>query len=558
MIFNKKDNLFYISLIFFLFIYLKYIINGTIIYDDWATYELSLEYASYYEILKSWFFGSHYTRPIASLYLPSIGFLFKQKIYLYILNNLTIFFITIYIFTFICKEYFGKNFALFFFILCLTPTFSSTNIFSPIEQSQGILSNFFASLSFLYMFFFLKKKKKIYLIVSYILIFAALLCYETAIVFVPLLVFFKNRFDLKINNKFYHKNIKKISIIVLIIAAFAFGIFFYQTIMMLVLKYYKLLGENKIYKYGFKDRDFYENLIKFSYTPFTLLIYNIPQVYLKTFLFVSKNTYAFFQSIFIIITIFILSDKNITNSKSKIKILDIVIVFTLSYSLLIFIHIAGASLPTITGYHNRAFVSFSVIFPFCLIYSFFFIYKKFSKFKKYIFFFFILIMHMHIFSFLIQTDNFIELSKEQKNILNSLINKFDNRKVVVFANMPTYLKNNFNNETIFSEEVNDWPRAIWHYSNKTIQSERIYYDKNCENILNFKDDKFSSLKPSRSRKIEGKVYELSFTKYPRVFTIKDYNEFYIYKYSNNNNYKIKKFNKDNLQTVLGDMFGCKK
>jgi hypothetical protein len=557
MIYNKIDNLFYIFLIFFLFIYLQYIINGTIIYDDWATYELSLESNSYREILKSWFVGSHYTRPITSLYLPTIGFLFKQKIYLYIVNNLILFFITNYIFSFICREYFGKSFAIFFLILSICPALSSTNIFSPIEQSQGILSNFFVSISFLFMYFFLKNKKKKYLIFSYSFIVVALLSYETAIILIPFLIFFGNKFDLNINNKINYDNIRKILFIILIVAFFGLIIFFYQTIMMSSLKYFKLLSGHDVYKYGIKRHDFLENLLKFSYKPLSLLIYDIPSLYFKTFLFIKKNISSFFESVAITLVVFLLIKKNLVNINKKLKILDIITVFFLSYSLLIFIHVIGASLPTITGYHNRAFVSFSVVYPFCLVYLFFFIYKKFSFFKKYILIIFLLITYMHIFSFVLQRDNYIQISKEQKNILSSLNNKFDNNRVIIFASIPSYLENNFNNETIFSHEVNDWPRAIWHYSGKKIQSERIFYDENCKNILNFENSKFSGLRPSRSRRINDKIEEEFFSKYPRAFSILDYQEFFIYKYDSKNKYEIFQFNENNINQILIKVFDCK-
>jgi hypothetical protein len=557
MIYNKKNNLFFIILVLFLIIYIPYITNGTIIYDDWSTYELSLESNSYKEILKSWFVGSHYTRPITSIYLPTIGFLFKQKIYLYIVNNLILFFITIYIFSFICKKFFTENFAIFFLIISICPTLSSANIFSPIEQSQGILSNFFVSISFLFMYFFLKNKKKKYLIFSYSFILIALLTYETAIIFLPFLIFFRNKFDLNINNKINYDNIRKILFIILIIAFFGFIIFFYQTIMMNTLKYLKLLSGHDVYKYGMKRDDFLEHLLKFSYKPFSLLFYEIPNLYFKTFLFIKKNISSFLESASITLVVFLLIKKNLLDIKSKFKILDIALIFFLSYSLLIFIHVMGASLPTITGYHNRAFVSFSVVYPFCLVYFFFLIYKKFSFFKKYILIIFLLITYMHIFSFLIQRDNYIQISKEQKNILSNLNNNFYNKKVIIFASIPTYLENNFNDETIFSQEVNDWPRAIWQYSKKNIQSERIFYDENCKNILKFENSKFSGLRPSRSRRINEKVEEEFFSKYPRTVSILDYQEFFIYKYESKNKYQIFQFNENNINQILAKAFGCK-
>ena len=53
--------------------------------------------------------------------------------------------------------------------------------------------------------------------------------------------------------------------------------------------------------------------------------------------------------------------KDNTESKSNIFLLAL-----LSYGLLIMIHIAGTSVPDISGYNNRYFVSFNIIFSLCI------------------------------------------------------------------------------------------------------------------------------------------------------------------------------------------------
>ena len=136
------------------------------------------------------------------------------------------------------------------------------------------------------------------------------------------------------------------------------------------------------------------------------------------------------------------------------------------------------------------------------------------------------------------------------------MNNIDNQKSLVFAEIPTYLNNDFNNETIFSEEVNDFPRAVRYFSNKKIYAERIYRNKSCDMILNFKDGKLYSYRPDRSKKIQYKTKQELFKKYPEKINIKDFKNLYIYKFEENKGIIIRKIMPENINLELSKIFSC--
>ena len=127
---------------------------------------------------------------------------------------------------------------------------------------------------------------------------------------------------------------------------------------------------------------------------------------------------------------------------------------------------------------------------------------------------------------------------------------------ILFADIPTYLINNFNNETIFSTEVNDWPRAVRYWSNKKIFSERIYKDKNCESILRYENKSFFSMRPSRSKRIKNKTLQKLFEKYPENVDLNDFKNFYVFKFEQKKVSKIKKIEILNLNKQLKEIFNC--
>ena len=554
-IFLKKfSHLATLVIVFTLIIYLPYIIYGGIIYDDWSIFELFFLNLNYSDVLRDWFFGSHYTRPVGSLYLSSIGFIFKDKIYLYLINNIIIIVLTAILFSKSISYKYSLKTAFIFSILFLSPNLSSTNIFSPIEQSQGNLANLIFSLG---IYFLIKSREnnqnKKYKIYSYLFIMLSLLTYETTIVLIPFFILLNNGFVINFKNKLQLSNFK----ILFPIIIFCIIVFLYQTISTQILSHLNLLGGHDVYKFGFFENEFLSDIFKHSYKPITIMLIDIPSLYLSSIL----NSFDFkvlLNSIFISILIVFICSLNINNNfKNNIESrFNIFLLAFLSYGLLIMIHIVGTSVPDIRGYNNRYFVSFNVIFSLCISLLIFNL-LKFKKYKIMIIISIFIFLILHFNTFITQRDNFIKVHKVQNEIKKEIMKIDLSEKSIVFANIPTYLIDNFNNETIFSNEVNDWPRAVRYWTNKKIFSERIYVDEKCENILNYKDNYFFSMRPSRSKRIKNKTSQKLFEKYPEIINLDNFNNFYLFRFIEKEGSKIEKIQFENINNQLKNMFNCR-
>lgn len=559
----EKNYLFFIIPFLIVYIYVPIIFNAGIIADDWSIYELkSLNY-NFGEILKSWFIGSHYSRPIALLIIGSIGFIFGENIWLYHLFNSSLWILSSLIFCFIIYKLINKKIALIFTIFSITPIFSSTNIFSPIEQVQGTFSNFLASLAFINMYFYLQNKKIRRVMFSYFFIILSLLTYETSIVFVPLLILLQNKLSINI---FYliKKNLKKLLFILIPILIMIFLVFFYQSIMKYSLNFFDLLDDKDgVYKYQLFEKGFVAEIIQYSYKPFTLITYDIFVIYFKSLKHIFDNIY---KVAFLIVTIFslliVLSKKEYITEKNKniINYFDFYFILFISYGLVILIHVAGTALPTLTGYANRGLCSFSVIYAIFVSVTFGIFFEKLNLNNKFITFIILFLIFLHLNSFVTHRDNYIKSNYIREDILEKLDNfrlkENKNKSLIVFAYLPTFQKNDFNQETIFSSEVHDWPRAIYYKSGQIINSERIFSDKYCKNILNFKNNQYFGKRPSRSRKINKKIEYIFFSKFPRVVKIEKNEDVYLYFYKSESDFQIYKINQENLNKQLKTIFNC--
>ena len=125
-----------------------------------------------------------------------------------------------------------------------------------------------------------------------------------------------------------------------------------------------------------------------------------------------------------------------------------------NYSLIIFILITPSiflisSYPAVTyGFNNKMLISFFIIYTILPSMLFF----KLLVLKKYIILF--TISFLWINSFVTQVDHFSisqKLSEKIIKILKLKLSNIDlNEDMILFANLPHYLKNNFNNERVFS------------------------------------------------------------------------------------------------------------
>ena len=104
----------------------------------------------------------------------------------------------------------------------------------------------------------------------------------------------------------------------------------------------------------------------------------------------------------------------------------------------------------------------------------------------------------------------------------------------------TYLNENYNDETIFSEEVEDLYFAVNYHTNKNVIAKRIYKDEYCYNILSINDNRIIGRVTSKDRKFKEKeiaiFYEYSNMKRDLYFYSNS--KFIKLSYDNKKNYEI--------------------
>ena len=111
--------------------------------------------------------------------------------------------------------------------------------------------------------------------------------------------------------------------------------------------------------------------------------------------------------------------------------------------------------------------------------------------------------------------------------------------------IPTYLEDNYNDEVLFSEEVEDLYFAVNYVTKEKALAKRIYYDKKCSNIFNINNNLISGLVTSKNRKYKEKEKVTFYN-----FSSMDRN---IYLYNNSRFIKLSYDNKINDEILKNNL-----
>jgi hypothetical protein len=529
---KKNYYIFFLIFAFYFINNLDYIRSGLAIGDDWA-YLYSLDLENFTQKIKRFLTYEYNTRPIGGIYLGLIS-LYEKNNVLYVLQNLILWSISILIISLKLKKEFNEKTAYIFLLIALFPSICSTIIFSSIVQSLGVLSIFFWSLS-------IKFDKLKFL--SVIFITMAGLTYETALILTPI------NFYLWIKNK-------KINILLFVQYAFYFFLLF-LTILLIQQLLAKFNNHYSTLKYFFQikngfiaiEEDFFDNIQKYFFKPFVLIIFEIPFLLIKTIKFYTidfKNVFLFFVFLFINIFIFFKNKKNLVYKNNLIFFFYISIGILFNF----FLYLIATSVPQINGYYNRGLVSLFILLS--LFLSYFSYLKIKNNMRLTLNIFLITIILLNFSSFNIQKNTFIKNNLEQKKILNSFLElsykKINpNENSTILAIVPTYNNINYNDELIFSEEMADIEFFFKLKYSKNVNVIRIYYDNICQNILNLNQNNLIANQPPRSRK------KTKFTNEVIIENIKNKN-IYVYIF-NKDFFRVSQNNDDNLKK-LSDNTKC--
>ena len=529
---KKNKFIIFLLTIFFLYHY-NVAANLEFYYDDWFFVSIvnnSHNFLQNFNIFKE----IYIVRPIGMLYLAFLSlFKFNNIIFIYIFN-IFLWVISGIIITIVLNKnlFFSGYLFLFFFLL---PSISNSFIYSPIIQGLSTLAVFFWAISL----YFASKKNGILL--SILFIGLSLLAYELTVALIPL-----NILIYTINKNLLNENINKkiFFLIKLFLLSLIFLISFY-----LLQNILSSFSSVKIFKYGFSEDDFLNNVIKYFFHPLILVFVQIPKLWIDGFnLFFSNITFIKFITLIIInvILIFYFFKKKENYKKNSSKYLFL---FNLTLIIIFFgiflVYLVATSVPDLKGYYNRGLLGLHIWISLFMLQI-----LHFKNFTKIIFSLLgIFILNLNLISFYEQQEIHVNNSLIRKDIINKTI-EISNGENLIFSSFETYSKNKYNFIPVFSDEVYDYSNSISAKTNNSLRAHRIYNNTECRKILNFDNNTFSGFVPSRNRKIkeDQKINFLELNE-----NIKIDQNILLYNYQEN---KLAEGKVSELQSLLKKNFNC--
>lgn len=449
--FNKVFSIFMALVV--LAIYIPFIFNGGVIYDDWSVLSLGAHHPG---IVNSYsaYFSSFSNRPLAPLLLGMVSNLFGQNVTLYILLTLIFWISSTLVVATVLKKYFNNVFFTIFITIAIFPVFSSVVIFSPAMLLIGSSSVFLWSMSLFFLNSAISKSKTVFYALSYFLAICSVLVYEVVLpLFIisalwPLIRLKKDCFSFTKSGilKYLSKFVSPFAIIVALI-------FIYQKVIV-------PLFASDISRLRFEGLIIIPQVFAKFLTVITL---DIPYLLLSSLSYVGTQV-SFFDLMAVILlpallAVFYLKNRkpiSVIPQQQKIFIISAVSALV---SLLPFYMLAGV-IPTINGYYNRGLISFSLALAMVIAFLGYYAYIKKSRW----FFIIPVFIFLYLASFVVQRNNYIDSWRLQNFILGDVLQKANEnnlpKEAVVLGNVPEYLKYNFNNETVFSDEVGDFGIAL--------------------------------------------------------------------------------------------------
>jgi len=533
---KKKFNLkltnakisFTLIILFYYAININFISYGGIFYDDWslATGYLDTDLFERIKINCLLFFN---TRPMGGLYVALITGVGKNDLF-YILLNTSLWLLNGVIIHKIISKTYTYYTANIFLIFFLFPSFASTVFFSTVTQSLGVLSIFFWSISL----YFSHKKNFTFAIFFYVL---SVLSYEVSVVlFLFNIFFFINDGNEKNNNNINFNEllnlILKFLLVIFFITIFQFGLA-NLTDNVAPLKYAFTFTDNQL----IFESDFFLNIKKYLFKPLELVFIDIPNLFLNSINFIKFNFYytiSYMAVIFLFLFLFFIKDKNEIKYKKNNYSNQIVffIIIVISSTGVFIMYLIVSSVPQVNGYYNRGLLGLFVCYSFAVV--FLSEMKIKGKNSKLLSIFLFILIFLNFNSFFIQKNNAVDTNKKREQILMKVKVFFKDKNpsnLVMFV--PTYLKNNYNDETIFSEEVGDLNFAIEYITNGKVKGSRVFHSNKCSNIISIKNDRLFGYVPSRNKKNKNKILITHINKLDNKDLYLFYNNKFI-KLTNNN------------------------
>lgn len=444
--------------LFFTLLYAPYVVRGGLEYDDWNVVRLGKACPGIAQSFKC-YWPSYADRPLAGLYYSLTTNIFHTWAPGYMLLNLAMFAATLLVLFHIFKRRFGMNFATAFLFVAAVPVLSSTIIFSPAMQSIGTLTFLLWAVALHFLDKHVETKQDKQLWISFGILFVSLLLYESSLPLFGLsalwlFILKPQKQTLKYWLGYAKKYIAPLVLMLLII-------FVYQKLY--VFPHYPGLSKIRINDANFSAIDFGLRVLVNEVYIFSIGWLSLAARGLVRLRQASLLTILDFVGLIAVAAALYLRRAQKQKTAKT---------FNAYYLLVVAIGIAGIhylalSPPTIVGYLNRGLVSASFMIAVIAAWS----WQKVSGNRLYILIWAGLFA-AYMASFMVQRSNYIAANNVRNHIKTNVIQKIDavhQDNMFILSDVPTYLPNNFNNETIFSDEVLDWANFLYvNDSNRTV------------------------------------------------------------------------------------------
>tara|TARA_B100001964_G_C14231626_1_gene600313 strand:+ start:270 stop:1943 length:1674 start_codon:yes stop_codon:yes gene_type:complete len=426
------------------FIYLHFIIYGG--YgsgDDIPLVLTSLNIPSVIHWIKSILLGSGAARPISSVILVLVHILFKNNPSLYIISGILSWLLSVFLLCFILKNFMDANSIYIFALLASFPFFTTTIFSGPYLFTQFVVPIIFWSLSLISLLTHAKRRSLLYYFFGWFLLALSLLTLSyilpllSVTAFLPIIVEYCEETHDRKNDLI--RLMLKYTIPVLLIS-----------IMFLVFKIYLVKLYTPVnYVYGLADINIISVLQSLYY--FWVIFIEIPLMLVEVIPHMLNWKVLILSGMIIFYFIILKHSFNnyvqtYTKSRSLFK-------EKLFISLVIFALISSASIFFISHYPSSTFGYYNrMMIPSFIMYTVFISWLFNKLLDTYWFFVPIVISILWCSSMIIQLDNFIKSWEIRENIAKEITIKLNDADLgnepILIANMPYFLKSNYNNEEV--------------------------------------------------------------------------------------------------------------
>lgn len=439
-------------------IYGPYVVGGGLVYDDWSVALLSkFNPGLINSMAKYW--GGYADRPIADLYYALTSNLFHDIASLYILNVVVCWAVAIYIVFRVLYKRFGPQFAVPFLFLASLPSMASTVIFSPAMQSIGALSMLMWAASLWAIDKYVETRQTSHMAISFGMGSAILLTYESVfpLFFINLLwpyIITHKKTNILTTPRKYVQYIALPFMIVLAVYAL------YQRFVVALM--YGDISKARIHSLP----EFWASFQLSSFNGLYISTLGVVNMVTGGIARLFMNGGGRIKAVAVIAlatglcVAAVWVTRKIRPATTTYKLRYITFAGVGTIMAVIVMHTIASSPPTLVGYRNRAMTAVVIILAlFGAV-----VWDRVLRRHKVLMVVAVIVTAGYINTFILQRNNYIAATSIRNEYVNSIVrakgNIDDGDNSVIIALVPTYLDNNFNDETVFSDEVLDVRNAI--------------------------------------------------------------------------------------------------